>query len=39
MNRDKNLLREILAAKSIFGQSFDLQKSYQKIYAMFRNQE
>lgn len=39
MNRDKNLLREILAAKSIFGQSFDLQKSYKKIYAIFRNQE
>jgi molybdenum-dependent DNA-binding transcriptional regulator ModE len=31
-NRD--LLRDILAAKSIFGRSFDLQMSYRKIYTM-----
>jgi prephenate dehydrogenase len=39
MNRDKDLLRNILSAKSIFERSFDLQKSYQKIYTMFRNQK
>ena len=38
-NRDKDLLRNILSAKSIFERSFDLQTSYQRIYAMFRNQK
>jgi prephenate dehydrogenase len=39
MNRDKDLLRNIFSAKSIFERNFDLQKSYQKIYTMFRNQK
>ena len=34
-NRD--LLRDILTTKSIFGQSFDLQMSYRKIYTMLEN--
>jgi prephenate dehydrogenase len=34
-NRD--LLRDILTAKSIFGRSFDLQMSYRKIYTMLEN--
>jgi prephenate dehydrogenase len=34
---DRDLLRDILAAKSIFGRSFDLQMSYRKIYTMLEN--
>lgn len=39
MERDKDFLRNIISAKSIFERNFDLQKSYQKIYTMFRNQK
>ena len=39
MNRDKDQLRNMFSAKSVFEQNFDLQKSYQKIYTMFRNQK
>jgi prephenate dehydrogenase len=39
MNRDKDLLRNIFSAKSIFEQNFDLQKSYKKIYTMIRSQK
>jgi hypothetical protein len=36
--KDNELLRDLLKVKLIFGQSGDLQMSYQKIYAMFKKQ-
>ena len=37
--RDRELLRDLLTVKSIFGRNVDLQMSYRNIYTMFRKRK